>query len=328
MTQSLSLKSALIAFHLLIGSHDGVTMADALMRILARAGITEKVRQSSLHYTIAVIQYFQGGFFTLDNASNNKTCMDEVARRYRVMNIPFDSDDRRIMCFPHVINICCQHVISSFTNVELSDSPDDFVSAQPPDLPNLQTYEEAIRHDPVALGRNIVRVLRSSGQRRNAFNEILRDGNTKGWFNVKELQLLRDVKTRWDSVYSMLRRLRELRPVSLLPLYAYFYSNKLMQVIEHFMASPVNKDLASYKITDMEWTVLQDFEVVLEVCVKVIAGSDTDICISVPMSCNRSCPGSQPQSCLAPSPRLKCSCPIGNTFARIIHRPSRGWTLV
>ena len=29
------------------------------------------------------------------------------------------------------------------------------------------------------------------------------------------LQLLRDVKTRWDLVYTMLERLRQLRPVSL-----------------------------------------------------------------------------------------------------------------
>jgi len=30
---------------------------------------------------------------------------------YRERNIPFDAQDRRIMCFPHVINIATQHVI-------------------------------------------------------------------------------------------------------------------------------------------------------------------------------------------------------------------------
>ncbi len=30
---------------------------------------------------------------------------------------------------------------------------------------------------------------------------------------LKELQLLRDVRTRWDSIFLMLNRLREMRPV-------------------------------------------------------------------------------------------------------------------
>ena len=53
------------------------------------------------------------------------------------------------------------------------------------------------------------------------------DGNERKWFSLKtgngkcelvkvpKLQPLRDVKTRWDSVYMMLQRLRVLRPVSL-----------------------------------------------------------------------------------------------------------------
>ena len=75
----------------------------------------------------------------------------------------------------------------------------------------------------MALGRNIVRVLRSSGQRRNLFEDVIRDGNAKGWFlddNVPPkphelplVQLLRDMVVRWDTLYYMVRRLRELRPV-------------------------------------------------------------------------------------------------------------------
>ena len=50
-------------------------------------------------------------------------------------------------------------------------------------------------------------------------------GNNKQWFTTTDeagnsipdtlpcLELLRDVKTRWDSVYLMLHRLRELRQV-------------------------------------------------------------------------------------------------------------------
>jgi hypothetical protein len=141
--------------------------------------------------------------------------MEELEKLLRTQNVRFDSIDKRIMCFPHVINICCQHVISQFTDIDLAESINEFIAEELSYLPQLQTFEEAIKRDPVALGRNIVRVLRSSGQRRDAFDQLIRDGNEKGWFTVEQLQLLRDVKTRWDSIYFMLRRLRELQPVSL-----------------------------------------------------------------------------------------------------------------
>lgn len=144
--------------------------------------------------------------------------MTELTKLLNAKKIPFDGVDKRIMCFPHVINICCQHVITQFTNIELSESAVEYVADEYTYPPSRQTFEQAAKRDPVALARNIVRVIRSSGQRRSAFLEVIRDGNAKGYFGkgVKELQLLRDVKTRWDSVYSMISRLRSLRPVRLL----------------------------------------------------------------------------------------------------------------
>jgi hypothetical protein len=55
------------------------------------------------------------------------------------------------------------------------------------------------------------------------FDDIVRDGNEKfwfGWIGVPPVpvqlplrQLLHDVITRWDTVFYMVRRLREMRPV-------------------------------------------------------------------------------------------------------------------
>ena len=121
------------------------------------------------------------------------------------------------MCFPHVINTCCQHVIASLTNVNLTESAKVFVETLPPGLLDQQTFKDAVKRDPVALGRNIVRVLQSSGQRRDLFEDIIHDGNAKGWFlddsdppepyTVPSVQLLRDMVVRWDTVYFMVKRL-------------------------------------------------------------------------------------------------------------------------
>jgi hypothetical protein len=92
---------------------------------------------------------------------------------------------------------------------------------------NFEGWVAGIKHDPLGRARRIIRLLRSSDLCREGFRKFIQDGNERKWFSEKtksgkrhsvqvpELQLLRDVKTRWDSVYMMLKRLRVLRPVSL-----------------------------------------------------------------------------------------------------------------
>jgi hypothetical protein len=149
--------------------------------------------------------------------------MEELAKLLQSRDIDFDPLDRWIMCFPHIINICVQHVITNFTNIELAKAATEFVSALPLGLPDRQTFEEAVQQDPVALGHNIVWVLRNLGQRRDLFDDIVQDGNDKEWFQVGDppvtvelplVQLLRNIITRWDTVYYMIRCLREMCPVS------------------------------------------------------------------------------------------------------------------
>ena len=115
-----------------------------------------------------------------------------------------------------MINICCDHVITKITNMSLVDSATAFVSSIPRTDPDLQSFEDACKRDPIALGRDVVQALRVSGQRRGHFDTIVDNGNKDGFFfvgasttpvQVQHLQLLHDVKTRWDSVYYMIRRL-------------------------------------------------------------------------------------------------------------------------
>ena len=93
--------------------------------------------------------------------------------------------------------------------------------------PELEEWFTGLKRDPLMRARRVIRLLRSSDNRRNGFRTFIIDGNERKWFSLKtgngkrelvkvpELQPLRDVKTRWDSVYMMLQRLRVLRLVSL-----------------------------------------------------------------------------------------------------------------
>lgn len=165
-----------------------------------------------------ILNTFKAGHFTLDNAGNNDTTMQELAIRLHSREIEFDARDRKLMCFPHVVNLSSGRVILGLTKSR-EDLPENWEPETP--IRTKQSYTDAVARDPIALGRAVVRAIRSSGTRRAAFDDVIKDGNAKNWFKdgektvkVKSLQLLRDVRTRWDSVYSMLNRLRELRPVS------------------------------------------------------------------------------------------------------------------
>lgn len=135
----------------------------------------------------------------MDNASNNDTMMKELSSLLSSeREIVFNAIDRRVMCYAHVIDLASGRVIK---HSEQSDKNG---------------------RDPINLGRNVVRVIRASGTRRDSFNAVIENGNRKRLFKqgdpphivtLKMLELLRSVPTRWDSAYTMLKRLRELQPV-------------------------------------------------------------------------------------------------------------------
>ncbi|KAJ7772193.1 hypothetical protein B0H16DRAFT_1512590 [Mycena metata] len=65
---------------------------------------------------------------------------------------------------------------------------------------------DALERDPIATLRVIVRQIRSSSLRRQFFSEILKA------LKLKDLELLRDVVTRWSSTLLMIERGLLLRP--------------------------------------------------------------------------------------------------------------------
>jgi hypothetical protein len=91
----------------------------------------------------------------------------------------FDAKDNKIMCFPHVINIAVQHVLSGMSKAQAPENEDD----DPEGLTGVvnadegrgirQSFDAACAQDPIASLRKIVVAIRSSGQRRRRYAWIL-----------------------------------------------------------------------------------------------------------------------------------------------------------
>jgi hypothetical protein len=84
----------------------------------------------------------------------------------------------------------------------------------PAEVKALENYEAAIQTDPIGKSRSIVSTCRTSGQRRAELQEIISDGNQSGLWKLRRVQLLRDVDTRWSSLFGMIDRVIELYQAS------------------------------------------------------------------------------------------------------------------
>ncbi|KAK6981437.1 hypothetical protein R3P38DRAFT_3463793 [Favolaschia claudopus] len=131
----------------------------------------------------------------------------------------------------------CKAVLSAITNMDFAaPGADDFVpgGAEP------RTFLDAIARDPIATVRTSVRVIRASSLRRQYFSEVLKA------LHMKDLQLLRDVDTRWSSTLIMIDR-----------------AVLLQEAIDKFLTE--TQDLKKYKLSKPEWEALKAFQRILSV---------------------------------------------------------------
>lgn len=175
----------------------------------------------------------KSGNFTLDNASSNTTMLHELEKALKARGVSWEAAESIIHCLSHNINLSSQRVIKSFMTMDeasannsdddegADDEDEDGGEGEDEDEDEDSSEEDNIagfsdrraRHNPLVIARKIVRKLRSSPSRRDKFDLTMRRCVEDGLIE-KVLQPLLDVRTRWDSTYLMLNRLRLLRAVS------------------------------------------------------------------------------------------------------------------
>jgi len=98
-------------------------------------------------------------------------------------------------------------------------------SFEVPGDPTLDQWFSEIKCDPLKCAWKLVKFLHFSDQRKDALRDCITIGNKSNWFirqddkgkcivlKVPQLELLKDVKTRWNLVYLMLEHFWQLRLV-------------------------------------------------------------------------------------------------------------------
>lgn len=133
-------------------------------------------------------------------------------------------------CLPHVINIAVKTGLKYMTRVSTKDleKAEDIDDDTYEDLMHVdEDYRDALAADLVAVARKLVADSRSSGTRRERLAEIIKKGREEGSWELDSLELLRDVDTRWSSIYYMLDRFIYLYPVCCLAFLLFRFSDTL-----------------------------------------------------------------------------------------------------
>ncbi|KAL1671439.1 hypothetical protein EV122DRAFT_226580 [Schizophyllum commune] len=128
-------------------------------------------------------------------------------------------------------------------------------------------YQDALKADVVSKARKLINAVRSSGQRREAFEKTIKVQNGKGGWGENQqilriVSLLRDVDTRWSSTLVMIDHLLEL----------------YMAVNELIYSPQQEKDLAPFALDEATYRALIDvrkFLQFLNTMQEIVSGQQT-----------------------------------------------------
>ena len=233
------MRSGLLTFHHIRGNHIGQFLVCTLLYLLDWVGVTLKASH-----------------FTFNNAKNNIMMMKHLKGLLAEHELPleFHAQDRCTIYFPHVINICVQHIIDMFSDPDLEKIALTWVSAFNGNMVDKDFYIKAVKKNPVALGHAIICVIHASGLWHDEFSTTVQSENLHSWFKtpasavaiISEFQLLLDIRTQWNSMYFMINHL-----------------HALWLVVDWFLSMPAQLDIVGYKMTKWNGLFLKTMNISL-----------------------------------------------------------------
>jgi hypothetical protein len=183
-------RSRLLALRRITGVHSGENMASHLLEVAQEYEISDKL-----------------GFFTLDNAGTNDTCLHTFLSAC-LPNVTNDEvKARRIRCFGHVLNLAAKAFLFG-KNADAIEVEDDVLRSPGREFEHRDAWR---KYGPVGKLHNVIVFIRRTPQRKELFQSVcnLEEPGFDDMLVNEETQklgVLQDNATRWNSTYKMIER--------------------------------------------------------------------------------------------------------------------------
>jgi hypothetical protein len=212
------LQTALLDLPCLKGPHSGENIAAFLSTVIDFYNISADL-----------------GFFMMDNASNNDTCVKELAKKY-----PTVSSQARLRCSGHILNIIVKALLFgtgvSKLEQQLCGASDD------------QQFEIWRKHSFIGKLHNFCVWINRSDQRRELLKKYIAQAYQGTDIERLYTRVLVDGGIRWNSVYKMIKRAFRLR--NAIDLFFHNYRHP---------ADDRGYDILEDELSQQDWIDLQHF---------------------------------------------------------------------
>lgn len=178
------LRNVVIDLTVLHGSHKGQNIAKSFWDVLLDYAIVEKLLS-----------------VTTDNAYNMDTMFQELEKLASAYGVHFDSENFRVRCFVHIMNLSSRAMINTVGDGDANAYPSDDESDGEDEMEKESTKVLPV----VAKMRKGVVAIRNSPQRREMFQKQCVVAG------IEHKNLLRDVRTRFNSTLIMIQRAKEMK---------------------------------------------------------------------------------------------------------------------